>query len=264
MDPDSCSPGGLCWTRVRSPNYHLKIHGTVKDTNCKPIPNAMIEVWQTDGSGIYGFFFDPENKGCFGAVKSKKDGNYSFVTWRPGSYGFDTGMLPFGVPPYLPQHIHIAVSAPGFEHKIFQLYFEGDPSREYDVREMGGDLLQANHSSLALSPQDDGTYTDGVAMKTSYFDIVMTKDPKNRSYDEQWEHICQTDLLPPPALCNPPIAHLIRHWLQPLLICIALAVVGTIFAIGSCCMVMLRPKKPHPAKTPMPPTPMKRKTAKVD
>ena len=80
------------------------LSGTVRSAaDCRPIPNARIEVWQTGPGGAY----DDDHRATLFAGK---DGRYRLETSVPPPYG------------RRPSHIHILVDAKEFEGLITQHY----------------------------------------------------------------------------------------------------------------------------------------------
>ncbi len=83
--------------------------------DCRPVPNAMIEYWQTNIDGAY----DDAHRAM---LFSDKNGRYKFVTDFPGIY------------PGRPPHIHLKIKAPNFRHLTTQLYFKKRVSEEtFDI-----------------------------------------------------------------------------------------------------------------------------------
>lgn len=80
--------------------------------DCRPVPGARVEWWQTDRSGRYG----DEHRGSQAA---DSDGNYRFTTDFPGEY------------PGRPPHIHFKASAPGYRPLTTQLYLRGGEREVY-------------------------------------------------------------------------------------------------------------------------------------
>ena len=74
------------------PPSAIRIEGTVYDGAGEPVPDAMIEVWQADGSGRYDDPtddredppLDPETFSGFGRSDTRDGGCFSFVTVKPG------------------------------------------------------------------------------------------------------------------------------------------------------------------------------------
>jgi protocatechuate 3,4-dioxygenase beta subunit len=105
------------------------VHGRVLDERSRPVPGALVEVWQANAGGRYrhrseGYLapLDPSFGGCGRAI-TDEDGRYSFRTVQPGPYPW-----PNGVNDWRPAHIHFSVFGHGFAQRLItQMYFEGDP-----------------------------------------------------------------------------------------------------------------------------------------
>lgn len=105
------------------------MHGRVMDESGRPVPNALIEIWQANAGGRYrhkkdGYLapLDPNFGGC-GRTLTGPDGAYEFLTVRPGAYPW-----PNDVNSWRPMHIHWSVFGSGFGQRLItQNYFEGDP-----------------------------------------------------------------------------------------------------------------------------------------
>lgn len=105
------------------------VHGRLLDENAKPVPGALIEVWQANAGGRYrhkrdGYLapLDPNFGGC-GRCITDADGAYHFRTIKPGPYPW-----PNGINDWRPAHIHFSLFGTGFAQRLItQMYFEGDP-----------------------------------------------------------------------------------------------------------------------------------------
>jgi protocatechuate 3,4-dioxygenase beta subunit len=105
------------------------VHGRVLDENARPVPGALIEVWQANAGGRYrhkkeGYIapLDPNFAGC-GRVITDQDGAYEFKSIQPGPYPW-----PNGPNDWRPAHIHFSVFGHSFAQRLItQMYFEGDP-----------------------------------------------------------------------------------------------------------------------------------------
>ncbi|WP_235975055.1 protocatechuate 3,4-dioxygenase subunit beta [Stappia albiluteola] len=105
------------------------VHGRVLDENARPVPNALIEVWQANAGGRYAHSndtylapLDPNFSGC-GRTISGADGTYVFRTIKPGPYPW-----PNNGSDWRPAHIHLSIFGEAFAQRLItQLYFEGDP-----------------------------------------------------------------------------------------------------------------------------------------
>ncbi len=100
----------------------LIISGQVLNQHCEPIPEAIVDVWQTDSNGNYNF----EDFTLRGKIKADEYGQYKLETIFPGKYS-EAGVM-------RPAHIHLKVSAPGLLSHTTQLYFEGDEHHDFFVK----------------------------------------------------------------------------------------------------------------------------------
>ncbi|KAJ7036576.1 intradiol ring-cleavage dioxygenase [Mycena alexandri] len=114
-------------------NY-MYVSGKVTDTKGNPIPNCVIETWETDGDGKYdNQYVERGGPDCRGRLHTTEDGSYFFRAVVPVSYPIpDDG--PVGVffrnlgrHVYRPAHLHMMLDAPGFEKLITALYWADDP-----------------------------------------------------------------------------------------------------------------------------------------
>jgi len=107
----------------------LIVHGYVRDQLGRPVPGALVEVWQANASGRYRHkkdqylgSLDPNFGGC-GRVLTDADGHYVFRTIKPGPYPWRNR-----INDWRPSHIHVAISGSGWAQRLItQMYFEGDP-----------------------------------------------------------------------------------------------------------------------------------------
>tara|TARA_B110000483_G_scaffold204079_2_gene246789 strand:- start:1720 stop:2451 length:732 start_codon:yes stop_codon:yes gene_type:complete len=107
----------------------IVVAGKVLDESGKPVPNALIEVWQANAGGRYRHKndtylapLDPNFGGC-GRCLTDQEGNYVFRTIKPGAYPW-----PNGGNDWRPAHIHFSIFGQAFAQRLMtQMYFEGDP-----------------------------------------------------------------------------------------------------------------------------------------
>ncbi|MGY1744346.1 protocatechuate 3,4-dioxygenase subunit beta [Blastococcus sp. SYSU D00695] len=105
------------------------VHGRVLDSDGRPVPGALVEVWQANAAGRYRHVadtwpapLDPHFDGL-GRVVTDSLGRYEFLTVRPGAY-------PWGNHPnaWRPAHIHFSLSGRAFVQRLVtQMYFPDDP-----------------------------------------------------------------------------------------------------------------------------------------
>ena len=112
----------------------IVVTGRVLDEDGRPIPNALLEVWQANAAGRYVHEgdqhpapLDPNFTGA-GRTLTDDDGRYRFVTVKPGAY-------PWRNHPnaWRPAHIHFSLVGRAFTQRLVtQMYFPGDPLFAYD------------------------------------------------------------------------------------------------------------------------------------
>jgi protocatechuate 3,4-dioxygenase beta subunit len=118
--------------RTRSARGKVVIlKGIVQDDQCRPVPNALVEIWQACASGKYNHPGDPNTAELdpdfqyWGRAVTNAKGEYEFKTIRPGHYpATNTWMRP--------AHIHMKVHRRGFEELTTQVYFKDDPYNRGD------------------------------------------------------------------------------------------------------------------------------------
>ena len=110
------------------------VFGRVLDEDARPVPGAMVEIWQANAGGRYRHVrdhyvaaLDPNFVGC-GRTLSDEDGCYRFRTIKPGPYPWRNGLND-----WRPAHIHLSIFGHAFVTRLItQLYFEGDPLLRHD------------------------------------------------------------------------------------------------------------------------------------
>jgi protocatechuate 3,4-dioxygenase, beta subunit len=112
----------------------IVVHGRVLDGSGRPVPNTLLEIWQANAAGRYRHSVDrtkaPLDPNFAGAGRAVTDaeGNYTFVTVKPGAY-------PWGNHPnaWRPAHIHLSLFGRAFTQRLVtQMYFPDDPLFPYD------------------------------------------------------------------------------------------------------------------------------------
>jgi protocatechuate 3,4-dioxygenase beta subunit len=110
------------------------VSGRVMDENGRPVPNTLLEVWQCNAAGRYIHAkdqhpapLDPNFTGA-GRVLTDENGEYRFVTIKPGAYPWKNHHNA-----WRPAHIHFSLFGPSFITRLVtQMYFPGDPLFEFD------------------------------------------------------------------------------------------------------------------------------------
>jgi protocatechuate 3,4-dioxygenase beta subunit len=116
------------------------VTGRVLSTDGTPIPNALLDIWETNENGLYEQQ-DPDqpDMNLRGKFRTDSEGRYCFVGIKPVSYPIpDDGpvgqlLRSLGRHPYRPAHIHLLVSAAGFVPVTTHLFVQGDPYLDSDA-----------------------------------------------------------------------------------------------------------------------------------
>ena len=148
------------------------VHGRVLDEDARPVPGALVEIWQANAGGRYRHVrdhyvaaLDPNFVGC-GRTLSDGEGRYRFRTVKPGPYPWRNRLND-----WRPAHIHLSIFGRSFVQRLItQLYFEGDPLLRHDkilesiLDQDGRDRLVARLDLGETIPLDTIAYR---------FDIVL-------------------------------------------------------------------------------------------
>jgi protocatechuate 3,4-dioxygenase beta subunit len=118
----------------------LFVRGRVTSTTGDPLPEAVVDVWQTGPAGGYDVWDERQPDGNFrGRIKPEDDGAYEFQTMLPKPYTVPTTgpvgryLEAMDQHPWRPAHIHLKVTAPGHRKLVTQVFFPGDPYLENDT-----------------------------------------------------------------------------------------------------------------------------------
>ena len=147
------------------------VSGRITDERGKPIRGALIEIWQANAAGRYAHKLDehdaPLDPNFLGAGRcvTDNDGDYSFLTIKPGAYPWQNQPNA-----WRPQHIHFSVVGDHIGCRLVtQMYFPGDPLLEWDP------IFQAvpkGAASQLIAQLKLGITRPGIALGYS-FDIAL-------------------------------------------------------------------------------------------
>jgi protocatechuate 3,4-dioxygenase beta subunit len=112
----------------------IVVTGRVLEEDGRPVRDTLVEIWQANAAGRYRHAgdqhpapLDPAFHGA-GRCLTDRDGNYRFVTVKPGAY-------PWGnhENAWRPAHIHFSLFGRAFSSRLVtQMYFPGDPLFPFD------------------------------------------------------------------------------------------------------------------------------------
>ena len=160
---------------VKNPTAEeITIYGRVTDNNGTPVPNAVVEVWQTSEHGLYDL---QERNGdemdMRGTFRSDANGNYHFRTVRPLGYS-----IPMDGPVgelvkhqsrhgFRPSHIHMLIGAEGYRELVTALYFGDDDHIDSDT------VFGVSGSLVVNAVQDPASPIAG--LRAVHYDFRLAK-----------------------------------------------------------------------------------------
>ncbi|MEW2505547.1 alcohol dehydrogenase, partial [Amycolatopsis sp. NPDC047767] len=122
-------PGTPLWTDV-----------TVTDTHDTPVPDAIVDVWQSNQDGFYDVQLpDADGPVLRARFRTDTDGRLKFWTIVPSQYPIPVdgpvgGMLEAaGRHPFRAPHLHFLIAKPGFRTLVTQLFVAGGDHLDSDT-----------------------------------------------------------------------------------------------------------------------------------
>ena len=166
---------GASIAKIDKGGQEIVLYGRIADVHGKPLPNAMLTVWQTAADGLYDIQNSLEEIDCRGIFFTDKDGNYLVRTVRPLGYYIPldgpVGQMVIAQKRHgkRPAHIHFLVAAPGYRELVTALYLAGDQHLEDDVVfGASGDLV------VEVKGNDPGSPIKG--LPSVHFDFSLARE----------------------------------------------------------------------------------------
>jgi protocatechuate 3,4-dioxygenase beta subunit len=150
----------------------IVVSGRVLERDGRPVPGALVEIWQANAAGRYRHHADrhpaPIDPNFTGAGRCLTDGGgaFRFVTIKPGAY-------PWANHPnaWRPAHVHFSVFGRAFADRLItQMYFPGDPLLPHDP--IYGSIRDEQARARLVSALDLDLTEPGWALGYR-FDIVL-------------------------------------------------------------------------------------------
>jgi len=122
-----------------APGIPCFVTGKVHGLDGEPIAGAVLDLWQTDGEGLYEDQRDVKGPWMRGLYRTQADGSYVIRTVAPIAYTIPMDgtvgelMERTDISHMRPAHIHFAISAPGYHGLVTHLFQRGDEYIENDV-----------------------------------------------------------------------------------------------------------------------------------
>jgi hydroxyquinol 1,2-dioxygenase len=141
----------------------LYISGTVRDLDGKPVPGAVLDVWQADPEGYYeSQLAEVDEARLRGKYTTRDDGSYCVRTVAPKGYTIPMDG-PVGeligrteISHFRPAHVHFLLGVPGYEPLITHLFQEGADYLDSDVV-----FGTKQELIVAFEPREPGPTPDG-------------------------------------------------------------------------------------------------------
>src|SRR5262245_12404437 len=148
------------------------LSGKILDLRGDPLRNALVEIWQVDGHGVYlhSHSSNPDKRDAnflgFGRFMTGSTGEYYFRTVKPVPYPGRTA------------HIHFAVKLKGQDKFTTQCYIKGQPENERDgiLKEIR-DPKARNAVIIDFAPVKGSRASE----LSAHFDIVLGFTPPTQS-----------------------------------------------------------------------------------
>jgi hydroxyquinol 1,2-dioxygenase len=121
------------------PGVPCFVTGTVRGLAGEPVAGAELDLWQTDGEGLYEDQREVSGPWMRGLYRTQSDGSYAIRTVAPIAYTIPMDgtvgelMNRTNISHMRPAHVHFAVTAPGYESLVTHLFRRGDEYIENDV-----------------------------------------------------------------------------------------------------------------------------------
>jgi hydroxyquinol 1,2-dioxygenase len=122
-----------------APGIPCYVTGRVRGLSGEPVAGAELDLWQTDGEGLYEDQRGTDGPWMRGLYRTRPDGSYLIRTVAPISYTIPMDgtigelMNRTNISHMRPAHIHFAITAPGYHGLVTHLFQSGDEYIETDV-----------------------------------------------------------------------------------------------------------------------------------
>jgi hydroxyquinol 1,2-dioxygenase len=134
----------------------IVVYGQVTDNNGKPVPHALVQIWQTSEHGLYDLQAEDaaDRMDLRANFRCDAQGRYHFRTVRPLGYS-----IPMDGPVgemvkaqnrhgFRPSHIHFLIGGEGYRELVTALYFGDD-------EHIDSDTVFGVSGSLVVGAKDD-------------------------------------------------------------------------------------------------------------
>jgi hydroxyquinol 1,2-dioxygenase len=154
------------------PGIPCFVTGAVRGLAGEPVADAVLDLWQTDGEGLYEDQRDVPGAWMRGLYRTRADGSFVIRTVVPIAYTIPMDgtvgelMNRTNISHMRPAHIHFAVSAPGYDNLVTHLFRRGDEYIEQDAVYGVKEPLIVN-----FVERPPGKAPTGETMSTPYYEV---------------------------------------------------------------------------------------------
>src|SRR4051794_963918 len=163
------APGEPCW-----------VEGTIRDNDGRPVPGAVIEIWEADADGYYDVQHEDDRLAARGHLFSDEEGAYRFWALTPTPYPIPHDgpvgqmLAAVGRSPMRASHLHFMVTAPGYRKLVTHIFVRGDEHLADDaVFGVKESLIKDFASHSAGTPTPDGRDVGNRSWSSVRFDVVL-------------------------------------------------------------------------------------------
>ncbi|HEY3632678.1 MAG TPA: dioxygenase [Jatrophihabitantaceae bacterium] len=156
--------------------HPAQVRGRVVDPDGRPVPGAVVDVWQCSDDGFYDVQQpdrQPRGNGR-GLFHADADGRFWFRTVVPSHYPIPTDgpvgdlLSATGRHPYRPAHIHLIVSAPGYVTLTTHVFVAGSLYLDSDAVFAVRDGLVAD-----FAPAPDDSPDSATPVRVADIELVL-------------------------------------------------------------------------------------------
>jgi hydroxyquinol 1,2-dioxygenase len=162
----------------------------VRDLDGRPVPGALLDVWQADAEGAYEAQLDVDEARLRARFRSREDGGYCVRTIAPKGYTIPMDgtvgdlISRTEISEYRPAHVHFRVDAAGFEPLVTHLFRHGAPYLDTDVVFGTKQQLVVPFDRHERSVTPAGVEPDRPWLEARYDFVLQPRRPSHEGADE--------------------------------------------------------------------------------
>jgi hydroxyquinol 1,2-dioxygenase len=168
-DMSGGAKGQACW-----------VEGSVTDTEGRPVPGALLEVWEADADGMYDVQYGDDRTTGRAHLHADDQGRFRFWALTPTPYPIPHDgpvgrmLAAAGRSPLRASHLHFLVSADGFRRLCTHIFVAGDDLLDKDsVFGVSDSLVKDFEAQAPGTPTPDGRDLGEEGWTRARFDVVL-------------------------------------------------------------------------------------------